>query len=237
MSGLRIGGLVPFSTVDLPGRNAAVVFCQGCPWRCRYCHNPHLLDRSGEAPRSWAGFLDWLEPRRGFLDGIVFSGGEPTLQPALGAAMEEVGARGLALGLHTNGHDPAALRPLLPRLEWVGLDIKAPWEAYDRITGVRGAAEAVRASLDGILRSGVPYELRTTCHPDLLSSLELREMARQLARAGARNWVLQPFRPEGCRDPALAAPGHPAPGLDWIADLGGIFREQGADPAWVHHRA
>ncbi|MBI3069525.1 MAG: 4Fe-4S cluster-binding domain-containing protein, partial [Betaproteobacteria bacterium] len=74
---LRVGGLVPLTTTDYPGRLAAVVFCQGCPWRCGYCHNPHLLPARRTAPIAWHAVRDFLERRRGLLDAVVFSGGEP----------------------------------------------------------------------------------------------------------------------------------------------------------------
>jgi len=204
MSPLAIGGLVPFSTVDMPGRNAAVVFCQGCPWRCRYCHNGHLQGGAARPALDWPRFLDWLEARRGFLEAVVFSGGEPTLQPALGPALGAVRAMGFGVGLHSAGPRPELLRPLLPLLDWIGLDIKAPRRAYDRITGVAGSGVAAWESLGMVLDSGLDYQLRTTCHADLLSPADLEELAGELAGAGARTWVLQPFRIQGCGDPGLA---------------------------------
>ena len=86
-AGLRIGGVTPFSTTDWPGRLAAVLFLQGCPWRCGYCHNPHLQPAIGPVARDYPSTLAWLEGRRGLLDAVVFSGGEPTAQAALGPAM------------------------------------------------------------------------------------------------------------------------------------------------------
>ena len=212
MTGLSIGGLAPFSTVDMPGWNAAVLFCQGCPWRCRYCHNAHLRAPLGAAGPVWEDLLGWLEARRGFLDAVVFSGGEPLLQPGLPGAMAQVKAMGFAVGLHTGGCDPRALRDVLPLLAWIGLDLKAPRHAYDRITGVPGSGEAAWEALAITLRSGVPCELRTTWHPDLLSQADLTLLAGALAGAGARQWVIQAFRAQGCADPGLAA--HPGPGLD-----------------------
>ena len=204
MTGLLLGGRVPFSTVDMPGRNAAVLFCQGCPWRCRYCHNAHLRPRS-EASLAWEETLRWLEPRRGFLDAVVFSGGEPLLQPGLGAAMAQVKAMGYEAGLHTGGCDPLALEAVLPLADWVGLDIKAPRHAYDLITGVPGSGHAAWESLERTLRSGVSHEIRTTCHLDLLSEADLVLLAGSLAEAGAKVWTLQAFRGQGCADAALAA--------------------------------
>ena len=78
---LRIGGLTPLSTTDYPGQLAAAVFCQGCPWRCGYCHNPHLIPATVKQGIDWVEVMRFLERRRGLLDAVVFSGGEPTLQP------------------------------------------------------------------------------------------------------------------------------------------------------------
>ena len=208
MTDLRIGGRVPFSTVDMPGRNAAVLFCQGCPWRCRYCHNAHLRPFHGAGLLPWRELLDWLEPRRGFLDAVVFSGGEPLAQPGLGAAMGEVKAMGFAVGLHTGGSHPPALEKVLPLLDWIGLDLKAPRHAYDRITGSPGSGKAAWAALAILLQAGIPCEIRTTCHPDLLSEADLEVLAAELGRAGAMTWVLQAFRTQGCEDKTLA----PQPG-------------------------
>lgn len=196
---LRIGGLQPFTTIDYPGALAAVVFVQGCPWRCLYCHNPHLQGRDTvPAGPSWATLRRWLVRRQGRLDALVFSGGEPTLDPALPAAMREVRALGFRVGLHTAGLSPRRLRAVLPLADWVGLDVKAPLAdaaLHDRITGVRGAAPAVRTSLEALLDSGVAYECRTTVHTGLLEADALSRLVDELASAGARHVVLQPCRP------------------------------------------
>ena len=87
---LRIGGFVGLSACDWPGELAATVFCQGCPWSCGYCHNPHLISPSTATAMDWPDVLSFLDSRRGLLDGVVFSGGEPTLQAGLPEAMREV---------------------------------------------------------------------------------------------------------------------------------------------------
>lgn len=144
---LRIGGITPLTTIDFPGRLAAVLYCQGCPWRCSYCHNPELLDATAPAAVPWSQVLAFLQSRRGLLDGVVFSGGEPTLQAALPAALAEVRAMGFATGLHTGGMYPERLAAVLPLLDWVGLDVKGPLHAYDGITGVPGSGKRAWESL------------------------------------------------------------------------------------------
>ena len=123
---LRVGGITPLTSIDFPGRLAAVLYGQGCPWRCGYCHNPELLDATTPAAVPWPEVLAFLKSRQGLLDGVVFSGGEPTLQAALPAALAEVRALGFQTALHTGGMYPERLHALLPLLDWVGLDIKGP---------------------------------------------------------------------------------------------------------------
>ena len=203
MTNLQIGGRVPFTTVDMPGRNAAVLFCQGCSWRCRYCHNAHLQHLRPDSPIAWDAILSWLEPRRGFLDAVVFSGGEPLLQLGLCEAMSDVKALGFDIGLHTGGCSSRALKNVLPWLDWIGIDIKAPRHAYDRITGVPGSGKAAWESLEVTLQSDVSIEVRTTYHPDLLTESELSILAIELASSGATNWIIQNFRAQGCADKTL----------------------------------
>lgn len=203
MPRLAVGGLTPLSTTDYPGQLAAVVFCQGCPWHCRYCHNPHLIPRDGEQVLTWREVTAFLRRRRGLLDAVVFSGGEPTLQSGLAEACREVHELGFKVGLHTAGPYPERLTELLPLLDWVGMDIKAPLGKYERITGVPESGERVRESLLRLLGSGVAYEVRTTVHAALLDTAELASLARELAGQGVRHYVVQQFRPQGCGDAAL----------------------------------
>ena len=113
---LRLGGLTPLTTIDFPGRLAAVLYCQGCSWRCTYCHNTELLDAATPPALPWPDALAFLHRRRGLLDGVVFSGGEPTLQAALADALAAVRALGMQTALHTAGMYPQRLAapPLLP---------------------------------------------------------------------------------------------------------------------------
>jgi pyruvate formate lyase activating enzyme len=191
---LRVGGLTRWTSIDFPGRLAAVVFLQGCPWRCSYCHNPDLLDATQEGRLSWAEVRDFLRARRGLLDGVVFSGGEPTLQAGLGDALDEVRALGFQTALHTGGMYPERLAGLLPRLDWVGLDVKGPWERIDGITGTRGCAPRVKASLCHLIDSGVAFECRTTWDRDVFPLNELHALGRELGGLGVREWVVQECR-------------------------------------------
>ena len=202
---LRVGGLTPLTTIDFPGKLAAVVFCQGCPWRCGYCQNTGLLDASAPAAMPWPQVRAFLESRRGLLDGVVFSGGEPTLQAALPAALAEVRAMGFATALHTGGMYPERLSAALPLLDWVGLDIKGPAQHYDAITGTPGSAAKAMASLRHMLASGVAHECRTTWHAGLFSADALLGLADTLADAGVAHWALQECRAPGAQVWGLTA--------------------------------
>lgn len=211
MSNLHIGGLTPLTSTDFPGCLAAVVFCQGCPWRCGYCHNPHLIPRDGDNALTWPALMEFLRRRRGLLDAVVFSGGEPTLQDGLKSAIAEVRELGFKAGLHTGGTYPIRLGELLPLLSWVGMDIKAAFADYDRVTGAPESGEKARASAKLLLASGVPHEFRTTVHPLLHTRDSLLCLAEELRELGARHYVLQEFRAQGCADEAMSA--HPAQAL------------------------
>ncbi len=158
---LRVGGLTRCSASDYPGKLAAVVFCQGCAWRCGYCHNPELQLRRGGEDIAWSDVLAFLERRRGLLDAVVFSGGEPTQQRGLEQAMREVKAMGFLVGLHTAGIVPSRLEKVLPLVDWVAMDLKAKFDEHERVTGVRGSAHRARDSRELILASGTACEFHT----------------------------------------------------------------------------
>jgi len=193
---LPVAGIAPLTTVDFPGRLACVVFTHGCPWRCPYCHNAGLrpIKSAGNVP--WAEVLAFLEARRGFLDGVVFSGGEPTRNAGLPEAIRVARRMGYAIGLHTAGIYPKRLAGVLPLVDWVGLDIKAPLDRrYQVITGSAGSAMRVMISLNLVMKSGVDFQLRTTVSPEFTSAADLDDLRRHLRMAGAPEPVIQPVRP------------------------------------------
>jgi pyruvate formate lyase activating enzyme len=211
---LVVGGYVPFTALDYPGALAAVVFCQGCPWRCAYCHNPHLQPARTPGEPDWPRIRRRLADRQGLLDAVVFSGGEPTAQPGLGAAIDDVRALGFAVGLHTAGAYPRRLAAVLERVDWVGFDVKAPAAGYGIVTGVPDSGRAARASLDAVQRAGIAFEVRTTIHPALTPPHVLLQIAAELETRGVARWVLQRFRATGCASQALVDSSSPDSGLD-----------------------
>ncbi|SDY13378.1 pyruvate formate lyase activating enzyme [Allochromatium warmingii] len=200
---LRIGGLTRLTTIDYPGELAAVVFCQGCAWRCRYCQNGDLLEAAAsEQLIAWADLHAFLRQRVGLLDAVVFSGGEPTLQTALGAAMIELRVLGYKIGLHTNGAYPERLHQLLPLIDWIGLDIKALPEEYPALTGGPHSGEQAWASLALLVASGVKLEVRTTLMPDWTPDY-LRTLSHELAAHGVQHYALQVCATQRALDPKL----------------------------------
>ncbi|MDZ7750903.1 MAG: anaerobic ribonucleoside-triphosphate reductase activating protein [Gammaproteobacteria bacterium] len=208
--GLRVGGLTPLTTIDYPGELAAVVFCQGCPWRCRYCHNSHLLEATGAGRMAgrmaWPTVMAFLERRRGLLDAVVFSGGEPLAQGDLPAAMASVRALGFKVGLHTAGCYPARLERVLPLADWVGLDIKALPEDYPATTGVPDSGRHAWQSLNHLVASHTPHEVRVTVHSTLLPPKRLEALTDRLIQAGAATVVHQKCNPTNALDPDLGTP-------------------------------
>jgi anaerobic ribonucleoside-triphosphate reductase activating protein len=190
----RVGGIVPFSTVDWPGMLAAVVFISGCPWRCGYCHNPHLQSREGVY--YWKDTLEFLRARQGLLDAVVFSGGEPLCEPRLPGMARAVKKLGFRVALHTAGIYPSRLQAMLPWLDWVGFDVKSGAANHDVLTGRPGAYEAAQACLETLLGSGVAFECRTTWGPGWLTESALLGLARDLARRGVRHYAVQNYRAE-----------------------------------------
>jgi len=204
---VRIAGLQKTTLLDFPGHLACVVFSRGCNFRCPYCHNPSLLDAGESAPSvedgDRAALETFLDSRAGWLEGVVFSGGEPTLQTDLPDALAAVRRRGLRVKLDTNGSRPDVLEVLLSQglLDYVALDVKAPAARYEQVAGVP-AAQAVGASL-ALLRSwSGTWEVRTTVVPGLLPPEDVEIVAREIAPVP--RYVLQPFRPGTTWDPTLA---------------------------------
>ena len=203
---MKIGGLMTFTLNDYPGKVAAIVFTQGCNFRCPFCHNGDLLDAEpGPHVVSEDALFEFLESRRGRLDGLVISGGEPTLQPDLADFIRRVREFGYAVKLDTNGSRPRVVRELLEAglLDFVAMDVKAPLHAYERLTGVSVAQDRIAESIRLIAASGVAHEFRTTVVEALLSKEDVEEIQGAIPSGSPHR--LQTFRPEHALDPALRA--------------------------------
>lgn len=197
---LQIAGIQPLSTVDWPGKLAAVLFLQGCPWRCPYCHNFEILDPQTPGQRSWQEVQELLERRHGLLDGVVFSGGEATRQPGVLDAAAEVKEGGYQVGLHTAGAYPGALARLLDAkvIDWVGLDIKALPQDYAAAAGSGAAAAKAARALDILLATDTDYEVRLTLWRGGLEYAA--EVAQWCKDRGVKNFVLQRLQDQNLPD-------------------------------------
>lgn len=194
---ILIGDVEPFSIVDFPDHIAAVAFLQGCVWRCPFCYNVSLQPLKAEGEPMWTAekFFAFLEKRQGFLDAVVFSGGEPLVQKGLKDAMKQATNLGYKVGLHTGGYHPSALKEVLPFCDWVGLDIKGPKAKYSALTGGFAAFDDMEKSLDLLLESGIDFECRTTCDPRLLNKEDLLNLGAFLKEKGVKAYYLQKYRP------------------------------------------
>lgn len=178
---MKIGGLIKFTLIDFPGRPAAVVFTQGCNFRCRYCHNPELVyPHMFTEPVSEEEIYAFLKRRQGTLEGVVVSGGEPTLQEDLPRFLEDLKSMGYATKLDTNGTRPEMLKELLQKnlLDFIAMDLKAPLEKYAHITGVEFNPAVLRQSMDLIRQSGLGYEFRTTYDKEALTEADIAQISQ-----------------------------------------------------------
>jgi len=191
---MRLGGFVPCSLSDFPGRIAAVVFTQGCNWRCPWCHNPSLVypERYGEVLPT-EPVLARLAKLRDRLDGVVVTGGEPTLHPGLTSFLARIKFLGLAVKLDTNGSRPTVLRELIlaRRVDFVAMDVKAPWTRYREAAGVDVAPATLQETIALLRDSGVPHLLRTTRWPGLTPDDE--RAITEIVRGSPHVW--QDYRP------------------------------------------
>ena len=196
---MRILGLQKLSLVDFPGKVAATVFTGGCNLRCPFCHNASLvLPGRGTSALDAGGVLDFLASRRGLLDGVVLSGGEPLLQPDAADFLAEVKAMGFAVKLDTNGCHPDALADILDRrlADYVAMDIKNSLEKYPWTVGVPGFDTApVERSARLLMEGPADYEFRTTLVRPFHEVGDMETIGRWLR--GARRYYLQAFVDSG----------------------------------------
>lgn len=223
---VAIKGLIEASLIDWPGRLATVVFLPGCNLRCRYCHAKDLVLR-GDAmdPISFERIFDYLVAMDGWIDGVVISGGEPTLYTDLPKLAADIKRLGLAVKLDTNGTRPRVLDRLIGEglVDSISMDVKAPLDAmyFDIAQAVFDLNDIAR-SIAVLMRSSIEYEFRTTVSPALLSPRDVARIAEAIA--GARQYVLQPFNPHVCLDQRMEAqPACPPAYLQDAARLAGAF--------------
>ncbi len=197
---VKIFGIQPTSLQDFPGKIAAIVFLAGCNFRCVYCHNLSAVD--GGEQVSEEDFFSFLEARKGKLQGIVVSGGEPTLQQDLPQFLSNIKQKGFLVKLDSNGSNPKMLETVLKQklVDFVALDVKAPQSKHDAITQSKGQFVNVQKSIRLLKESGILHEFRTTCHPSL-SRDDILACAQQVK--GAQSYFLQQYNEVGAQNPSL----------------------------------
>jgi pyruvate formate lyase activating enzyme len=199
---MQIRGWVKTSLIDYPGRIATIVFTSSCNFRCPYCQNSELVLHPESLPEiDSVEIFQVLTRRRGLIDGVVITGGEPTLQDGLGDFLRKVKELGLAIKLDTNGYCPQVLRELLGRglLDYVAMDVKASPTKYPLAAGVPVDLRQIEESVKLILSSGMDHEFRTTVVPGIVAPEDVEEIAWLIAGAG--KYILQQFRPQVTLDP------------------------------------
>ncbi len=205
---MRIGGYQKTSLIDYPEKVAAVVFTAGCNFRCPYCHNRDIVARPEDGFFEVSEVLADLEERQNLIDGVVLTGGEPTLQKDLPDFARKIKDLDLLVKLDTNGSLPTIIRFMVSEglVDFVALDVKAPLDDYYAETVGLGDFDSsiILRSIRELTSSGVDFELRTTVVPTLHSEEGLLDLARQLSKiAPEAKWFLQNFQPKNCLDPAF----------------------------------
>jgi len=204
-----IGGLQKFSVLDYPGYLSAIVFTQGCNFRCQFCYNPMLVWPNQVGKSKYARDIEqqkdhpkiteddlfvFLHSRIGKLDAIVITGGEPCLQKDLPKFIAKIKKLGFLVKLDTNGSYPETLTKLIKEklIDYIAMDLKAPAEKYEIVTEARLDFDKIKKSVKIIMQSGLPHEFRTTVVPGLLDKNDIAEMGKIIE--GARAWYLQGFK-------------------------------------------
>lgn len=199
-----IGGLEKMTLIDYPGQVAAIVFTKGCNFRCRFCYNPLLVwpDQETDEKKyektcpfiSEDEFFLFLENRKGKLDGVVISGGEPTMHRDLPEFIKKIKTLGYKIKLDTNGTNPQALQKILNQqlVDYLAMDLKAPPSKYQEVVGVKVNCQNLEKSVKIIIGSGLPHEFRTTIVPGLIDLADVSVMGEFIA--GADAWYLQKFK-------------------------------------------
>lgn len=201
---VEIKGLEKFSPKDFPGVISCTVFLGSCNFRCPYCHNAELVLDPGSLPAfPMEFFRRFLDSRRGWLEGICITGGEPLLHPGLSEFAASMKERGLLVKLDTNGSFPARLKDMIEEdlVDTIAMDVKAPLEKYQEVTGTAVDEKNIRKSIEIIMHSGRDYVFRITAVPGLIDKEGMKKIGRMLE--GAKVFQIQQFVPVNTLDPVF----------------------------------
>jgi pyruvate formate lyase activating enzyme len=177
------GGIQRVSFIDYPGKISVVLFTRGCNFRCFYCHNPELVyPELFDKEISFDEAFKFMLTRKGKIDAVVFSGGEPTIYTDIFDSLEMIKKEGFLLKLDTNGSNPDALKKIINEklVDFIAMDIKTSFANYDTVTQIKTDVKAINESISLILESGVDYEFRTTWDKKIISSFDIDEIRRSI---------------------------------------------------------
>lgn len=190
-----IKGFHKVSFVDYPGKMAAVLFVGGCNFACPYCHNASILKGDQDAI-SWEDTIKpYLIKRQKLLDGVVVSGGEPSLHPWVLNLMADLKSLGYAIKLDTNGSHPGFIKQAVEKglVDYIAMDIKSPLHKYEKVCRCHVDNDLIRTSIQYIMQSEVDYQFRTTVVPTLIELNDIKEIIKEIK--GAKCYALQQFKP------------------------------------------
>ncbi len=221
-----IAGLQKMTLLDYPGKVACTVFLQGCNFRCPFCHNSGLLDMTGEEFMTPEDLIGFLRKRKGLLDGVCITGGEPTLQPGLMDLARQIKEEGFLLKLDTNGSRPKVLKQLIDEglVDYVAMDIKNSPDRYGETVDVpKISLECIQESIRLLLQGKVAYEFRTTVMDELHDEEEMQAIGAWLQQLDGdtqpARFFLQPYAD---RDSVLA-PGMHTPSKEKLLKMAQIL--------------
>ncbi|MCA9365051.1 MAG: anaerobic ribonucleoside-triphosphate reductase activating protein [Candidatus Moranbacteria bacterium] len=204
-----ISGIQKFTAIDFPGKLAAIVFTPGCNFRCKFCHNPEFvlpkeLAKIRESFISEKAFFAFLEKRQGLLDGVVVTGGEPTIWPDLEDFIRRIHDMGFLVKLDSNGNNPHVLKDFVSKglVDYVAMDVKTILSSYNDLVGPWAKPDNISESIEFLKEDNVPYEFRTTFVREAHSSSVIDGMVELLS--GASSFFVQGFRPGITLDPAFS---------------------------------
>ena len=211
---MKITGLQKMTLLDFPGRIACTVFLQGCNFRCPFCHNSDLLGPEGMTDISTEELLAFLNKRKGMLDGVCITGGEPTVQRDLPDLLRAIKALGYPVKLDTNGTNPAMLKSLVNEglVDYVAMDIKNSKEKYGLTAGIPGLSmDKIEESMRFLLEGTVDYEFRTTAVRELHEEKDFRNMADWILSLSSGKQAKRLFLQKFVDRESILCPGYTAP--------------------------
>ncbi len=192
---MRIGGLEKSSLLDYPGKISCIVYTVGCNFRCPYCHNPELVDETIDQEISSEHLLKFLKTRQGLLDGVVITGGEPTMHQDLPELIKSIKDLGFLVKLDSNGTNPVMLEQLIKdrSVDYLAMDIKSPLSKYSQTVARPTDIDAIKRSIELIINQATDYEFRTTVIKTMLTPEDFDDIAKLIR--GAKRYYLQRFEP------------------------------------------